>query len=266
MRYEFLSNLDLLGIKVLSVGYSNDTEITYAKCSRNQFIIHYVTDGIGYFNDHKIEANQAFIIPPNKYANYYPDKENPWTFFWIILTPNAYELTKKVYKNIINNIFTYSFRELIVSLGERITQNTMIGYNDSDCWEVYSNILCAQIKDYQKEKNIFHTTYAQYAKRFFDVNYYRQVKVEEVCKNLNISQPYLYKEFKKKYGLSMKQYIEKVKYEHAKELLLSTDMNITQVAESVGFDDVLAFSAFFKKHSNYSPLNYRKNIMKEKQM
>ena len=55
MRYEFLSNLELLGIKVLSVGYSNDTEITYAKCSRNQFIIHYVTDGIGYFNDDEID-------------------------------------------------------------------------------------------------------------------------------------------------------------------------------------------------------------------
>ena len=49
-----------------------------------------------------------------------------------------------------------------------------------------------------------------------------------------------------------------IKIKHAKQLLLTSDLNISQIAESVGYDDVLAFSAFFKKNTKLSPTEFKK--------
>ena len=98
---------------------------------------------------------------------------------------------------------------------------------------------------------------SKYAKNYFDVNYYKQIKISSLCKLLNVSQPYLYREFKNEYGISLKEYLNSIKIKHAKQLLLIYDLNISQIAESVGYD-VLAFSAFFKKNTKLSPTEFKK--------
>lgn len=45
--------------------------------------------------------------------------------------------------------------------------------------------------------------------------------------------------------------------EQAKELLLGTDLNITEIAEACGFADLFYFSRMFKKRVGSSPRAYR---------
>lgn len=80
--------------------------------------------------------------------------------------------------------------------------------------------------------------------------------MESITLILGISQPYLYRIFVKKCGRSPKQYLEKCKLKEAKRLLCETDMSITEVANSIGFPDVLAFSKFFKHSTHISPSNF----------
>lgn len=49
-------------------------------------------------------------------------------------------------------------------------------------------------------------------------------------------------------------------FEEAKILLNNTDWNISEIAFSLGFEEVAHFSNFFKKFSNTSPLKYRGRI------
>ena len=46
-------------------------------------------------------------------------------------------------------------------------------------------------------------------------------------------------------------------FQEAKTLLLQTHWNISEIAFTLGFDEVAHFSNFFKKHSNQSPLLFR---------
>jgi AraC family transcriptional regulator, transcriptional activator of pobA len=46
--------------------------------------------------------------------------------------------------------------------------------------------------------------------------------------------------------------------EEAKILLKQTQWNVSEIAYSLGFDEVAHFSNFFKKHTSVSPLKYRK--------
>ena len=260
MRYEYLSNFELYSFKVLSVGYSDDETITCAKCSRDQFIIHYITDGFGYYNGVMVSAGEGFIIPPNHFAEYHADNEKPWSMLWIILSSPAFELSEKLYPYNENFIFRYRFVDYISAVGSEITKNSPMRYYETDAWDVYNAIVSKQIGDYSSNIKSDKLDYAKFAKRYIDVYYYKPIKISEICDVLNLSHSFLYKEFESKYGKSLKNYLTEVKLNHAKQLLMSSKLNISQIGLSIGFDNVLAFSAFFKKHTGSSPSSYKKKL------
>ena len=49
----------------------------------------------------------------------------------------------------------------------------------------------------------------------------------------------------------------------AKELLIETNMSITEIANSVGYSDVLAFSKALSSRENMSPQKYRQLMKKD---
>ncbi|WP_259317106.1 MULTISPECIES: helix-turn-helix transcriptional regulator [Megamonas] len=69
---------------------------------------------------------------------------------------------------------------------------------------------------------------------------------------------YLTRIFHEKFHLSPKQYIMQLKLKKARSLLITTELSISIIASSLGFDDQLAFSRTFKKEFSISPSMYRK--------
>ena len=97
----------------------------------------------------------------------------------------------------------------------------------------------------------------------FSVNYinthlHTQIKIKEIADLVGVSSTYLLHIFKIKFGLSPKQYISRLKLHTAKKLLTETSLSITEVSNSVGFQDVLTFSRFFSSKEGISPTGYRK--------
>lgn len=62
---------------------------------------------------------------------------------------------------------------------------------------------------------------------------------------------------KKKTGQTFHFWLTDFLLRQAKLLLLSTDMNVTQIAKSLHFPDSSAFAKFFRKGAGLSPLEYR---------
>ncbi len=79
----------------------------------------------------------------------------------------------------------------------------------------------------------------------------------EVANNLEINPQYLSRIFKAQTGLTVGRYILRRKIAVAKERLLSTRMNIKQVAMSVGFNDAQYFSRRFHSEMGLSPRAYQ---------
>ena len=63
--------------------------------------------------------------------------------------------------------------------------------------------------------------------------------------------------FKNSTGLSFKEYLNKVRIEESKILLLNTDFSIIDIAIAVGFEDQSYFSKVFKKYTGTTPKQFR---------
>ena len=70
---------------------------------------------------------------------------------------------------------------------------------------------------------------------------------------------YLNRIFRKTTGTTIFQYLTEVRISHAKELLGTTSMKISQVSEKVGFSDESYFSKVFKRYTGMTPINYTRS-------
>ncbi|MHC1774857.1 MAG: helix-turn-helix domain-containing protein [Lentimicrobium sp.] len=79
----------------------------------------------------------------------------------------------------------------------------------------------------------------------------------DYAKTLNIHVNHLNKVLKETTGRSTTDIINGRITEEAKILLKQTQWNVSEIAYSLGFDEVAHFSNFFKKHTGTSPLKFR---------
>jgi len=67
--------------------------------------------------------------------------------------------------------------------------------------------------------------------------------------------------FKKETGKTLTEYIQMVRIETAKKLLVEKERNVSEVAELVGYSDIKFFTKQFKKALGVSPNEYRKMFL-----
>lgn len=74
-----------------------------------------------------------------------------------------------------------------------------------------------------------------------------------------VNSAYLGQIFKKKHGISFKEYLNNYRVEQAAELLLRTDKKIYEIAEEVGYHDLDYFINRFIAVKGCTPSKFRKN-------
>ncbi len=84
------------------------------------------------------------------------------------------------------------------------------------------------------------------------------ISVEKIAQHLNLDRTYFSVIFKKKTGLSPKQYILSYRMNIAANLIIKKHITVSVVANSVGYSDLYTFSKMFKRHFGVSPSNYAK--------
>jgi AraC-like DNA-binding protein len=79
----------------------------------------------------------------------------------------------------------------------------------------------------------------------------------DVLAGLGSSYYHLERLFRHRYNLTPHAYVSLIRVERAKELLRTTDMNVTACARTLGYRDVGYFIRFFRKQVGISPAAYR---------
>ena len=89
------------------------------------------------------------------------------------------------------------------------------------------------------------------------MNYFKKIRVEDLCKFVKIEHSYLYRLFISELGQSPMDYILDYKLKRAEKLLTTTELSISDISSAIGYDDRFAFSKMFSKKYGLSPLKYR---------
>lgn len=82
--------------------------------------------------------------------------------------------------------------------------------------------------------------------------------VKYLANELNVSSSYLSDLLKNSTGLTAQQHIHEKLINSAKELLLTTELSVSEIAYQLGFEYSQSFNKLFKKKTNKTPLIYRK--------
>lgn len=92
---------------------------------------------------------------------------------------------------------------------------------------------------------------------YIEENYQKDIFLDDVSRQLNISPYYFSKVFKKKVGKNFIEYLIDVRMEKAKELLRNSSKSIKEICLEVGYADSSYFSRIFKKNVGVSPREYK---------
>ncbi len=99
--------------------------------------------------------------------------------------------------------------------------------------------------------------YVKNAMDYLSKHYPETIKIKELADIVGINRSYFASSFKKATGYSPKAYLLSLRMEKAKTLLVTTEMPIGSISTAIGYEDALAFSRIFKRHTGLSPTDYR---------
>lgn len=88
-------------------------------------------------------------------------------------------------------------------------------------------------------------------------NYASNINLDELAENVYISKYYLSRIFKEITGLTITEYINFTRIQHAKKLLEESNLSITKIADIIGFNNISYFQKVFKSFVSTTPLKYR---------
>lgn len=89
-------------------------------------------------------------------------------------------------------------------------------------------------------------------------NYTKNITLENIAPLFGYNSSYLGKIFNKKVGENFNSYVDHIRIEKSKELLLTDNSKVYAIAEKVGYRSVDYFHIKFKKYVGQSPAEYRK--------
>ncbi|MDT8316460.1 MAG: response regulator [bacterium] len=95
------------------------------------------------------------------------------------------------------------------------------------------------------------------ALEYINLNYQRHLTLRTIARDLCASSDYIGKLFKNDMGLSFSGYINGLRVEKAKSMIIEGSLSISDIAARAGFGSQQNFFKQFKRHTGVTPSEYR---------
>ena len=95
------------------------------------------------------------------------------------------------------------------------------------------------------------------AKHFIKGHFREPISLKIVAEHVLLSEAYLSRLFHRIEGITLSRYLQNIRREEAKKLLVQTDYPISQIIFSVGFNNSSYFNELFRKAEACTPSQYR---------
>lgn len=211
---------------------------------RDYYLVHFCIGGQGIlknrYGEYRVRRGQLFVIRPGEITTYTADRHSPWEYVWIAFRGDAASVFDAE-----TSVYTAP-GDIEEKLTEYIKSNTTAP-------EIYLSILFELIYflfcETQKEQT---SDKLRQIKRYINYNYMLPLSVEGLARSYGFERSYLYRLFKARYGVGIKEYIIHVRMRCALQFL-EEGCTVNECAHLVGYEDEFNFSRAFKKQYGYPP-------------
>ncbi len=91
-------------------------------------------------------------------------------------------------------------------------------------------------------------------------HYLEEIDLKKLASLVNMAEGSLCRFFKMKVGITLFEYLNKIKVEYACKLLMDPDLNILKISLDSGFNNLSHFNKQFRKITGVTPSEYRKRF------
>lgn len=246
---------------------------TFGLCSRapnehivnryiEKYIIHYILAGKGWCNGIPFEAGDIVYCTNSTPYNLSSNRNAPCTYAWI----SFYGGKSEKYINQLGLVQPFKIYRSNHSqkIAEILHDMMEVDHTDLDTAlyleSCFIHLLAlsvpppADLDDQQtlrKDRRV-NAAIEYISEHFREPN----LRLEDVAVASNSNEKYLQRVFKNETGMSIYQYITKLRMDAAVTLLNSSNYNINEISEYVGYNDRQTFADAFKKMFGVSPTKY----------
>lgn len=208
---------------------------------REHYLLHFCLSGKGVLQDksgeHAVKAGEFFIIRPGEVTLYTADREDPWHYVWF------------AFRGSITTRFDSlpSVLKTPHGIAERLCALIAAEEESPDIYCAFAYELAHRLSlDYETKDTLARVH------RYVRYHYMEDISVESISSAFGFERSYLFRIFKKRYEIGLKEHITTVRMQHAKAFL-SQGMRVSETARLVGYADEFNFSRAYKKFYNKSP-------------
>jgi AraC-like DNA-binding protein len=242
----------------------------------DQYVLIYCMEGRGWYEvgsektegrgrRYEVSANQYFILPPGVPHAYGASSDHPWTIYWLHFTGQhaaVYSEGQQQPQDIrpaLNSRISerqHVFEEIFSTL-ERSTDRESLRYASSLLHYYLASMRYLRHyrqsdADSQSAGDIIAATI-----HYMRENLEHHLTLDQLATYTGYSPSHFSLLFRQHTGQSPLSYLNRLKIEHACQLLHTTSMRVNQICHKVGIDDSYYFSRLFKQFTGLSPKQYR---------
>lgn len=241
----------------------------------NEYQLVYITDGNGDFftkegqEGIKIKGGTLFWIVPGQWHSYCPSEKTGWNEYYIGFKGEVIE--KLIGCSSLkgqSKVLEIGFCDELVSLFMRALDvaHTRSAFSQQYLSGIVLHMLGLVMSQLQSMKETaicdINEQKIEQAKIVMKENVYVDLDLRELAASLNISYSWFRKLFKDYTGCAPAKYLQNLKIEKVKELLVTTNMSVKELLYILNYNTTENFYCAFKKYTGYTPMEYR-NLLKE---
>lgn len=238
----------------------------------NEYQLVYITRGGGSFRSRTtplvtVKEGDMFLLAPGDWHSYRPNPETGWDEYWVgfngsfikdLVANGFFKSTSAIYFMGINEELVSLYGKIMDAAAEEDSgfQQLIAGIVSHILSLMYFTQRNRQFADKEIIKRI------NKAKIIMQENIFSRISPEEIAERLNLSYSWFRRAFKEYTGFSPAKYMNELKLQQSKTLLVTTSKSVKEISISLNFDNVEYFSTFFKKMTGMTPLEYRAHANK----
>lgn len=178
-------------------------------------------------------------------------------------SPMTGNFVHQVYDELIG-LFLFSIKQYQITIAsEDILRQH---WDDSFCtfdsipaaFEYLTNAWIQLLKEHQQRRHKSQSRAVLLAKQYINEHYAEALTLETIGQVVGLNPSYFSNIFRKESGCTFIDYLTEIRMKTARQLLTDTDLEIIEIAEQTGFNDLKYFSKCFRKNTGMTPTAYRK--------